>query len=221
MNYLGKIPSMTFDELRKIKVIVSRVISGKSSSFSLDMAKQIQQAIENREDSLEREFIAAEKLKGAKFKQCTICKISKPLLDHPCGFNFRSGKPPSPSCKRCERNRVKIHHASKPDIGRERAEVNQLKRQKAGAVLTDTEKARLRALQGDKCAYCGEELQGKGELDHFKPVAQGGLNNLSNRVFACSTCNKNKGRKTPDEFFEYRKAHKLKIRRGGFFRPID
>jgi hypothetical protein len=47
-----------------------------------------------------------------------------------------------------------------------------------------------------RCGYCGvSEAESGGELniDHFRPLAQGGTVSLSNLVYACSTCNRFKG----------------------------
>lgn len=45
-----------------------------------------------------------------------------------------------------------------------------------------------------KCQYCGAEApQAVLEVDHIKPVAEGGTNDIINLVTACWTCNSGKG----------------------------
>jgi 5-methylcytosine-specific restriction endonuclease McrA len=42
------------------------------------------------------------------------------------------------------------------------------------------------------CAYCGQSLGQKTELDHIIPTAKGGLSVIENLVYACSSCNQSK-----------------------------
>lgn len=50
------------------------------------------------------------------------------------------------------------------------------------------------------CAYCGDEFQA-GDLtrDHIIPSSRGGANSWMNCVTACSSCNKIKDDRTPEE----------------------
>ena len=54
-------------------------------------------------------------------------------------------------------------------------------------------RSRLELLAGRpwvECHYCGEHLTAQTmTLDHVKPVACGGLNEVRNFVPACATCN--------------------------------
>ncbi len=55
---------------------------------------------------------------------------------------------------------------------------------------------RVRAIYDFRCGYCGvSEAESGGELDvdHFRPVAHGGTDDLENLVYACVTCNRFKG----------------------------
>ena len=67
------------------------------------------------------------------------------------------------------------------------------------------------------CFYCGKENLtanfnnpfknlhgGRATLDHYKPLAKGGLKYTENNlVCACSKCNNLKADKTPEEFYNY------------------
>jgi hypothetical protein len=54
-----------------------------------------------------------------------------------------------------------------------------------------------------QCAYCGRELSDAMlEIEHMTPKIRGGTNELSNLVIACSTCNREKGTRTPEEWAE-------------------
>jgi len=55
-------------------------------------------------------------------------------------------------------------------------------------------------LYGFKCYYCGAEKV-KFEIDHMIPVSKGGLDVLSNLVVACFKCNRKKGKRTAEEYF--------------------
>lgn len=59
-----------------------------------------------------------------------------------------------------------------------------------------TPKQRFKILERDgyKCRYCGVGIETCPlDIDHVLPVTQGGTNNPSNLVAACSTCNTGKG----------------------------
>jgi 5-methylcytosine-specific restriction endonuclease McrA len=56
-----------------------------------------------------------------------------------------------------------------------------------------------RADRGERvCSYCGSE----DDLtrDHVMPRSRGGLNDESNKVWACRSCNSAKGNRTPEEW---------------------
>jgi 5-methylcytosine-specific restriction endonuclease McrA len=54
------------------------------------------------------------------------------------------------------------------------------------------------------CRYCGAPAT---ELDHVHPYSRRGLTTAANLVAACSSCNKSKGDRTPEE---WRRAQALK-----------
>lgn len=214
----SEIAKMTFDELRKVKLYVSKEQNKlPQGSERWNAAEVLGLSIESREDKLEAQFIREAKKRGSEFRRCSSCNKDKPLEDHPYGFMFRVGKTVT-VCKRCQRKRSKNHHADNLESGRARAEYHQDKRRTLGKI-DYSERDSIRRLQKDKCAYCGTDLNGSGELDHFIPVEHGGVNTIDNRVLACTTCNRNKGRKTPEEFLLWRKIHKVPIRRGSFYDP--
>jgi 5-methylcytosine-specific restriction endonuclease McrA len=57
------------------------------------------------------------------------------------------------------------------------------------------------AYQQFLCFWCGHDISdGKHHVDHLIPLSKGGSNGPDNLVGACSSCNKSKGAKLPDEF---------------------
>src|SRR6188768_4314545 len=65
---------------------------------------------------------------------------------------------------------------------------------------------RWEVLQRDRhtCRYCGGPAT---ELDHVQPYSRRGLTTAANLVAACSSCNKSKGDRPPEE---WRRAQALK-----------
>lgn len=60
---------------------------------------------------------------------------------------------------------------------------------------------RIHVSQQGKCAYCRKVYEvDEAELDHVVPPCEGGEDDPSNLVFACSTCNRAKN-KHPAEWF--------------------
>lgn len=55
------------------------------------------------------------------------------------------------------------------------------------------------ARDGKLCAYCGS-TKGPFDIDHIFPRSRGGGNEAANLTVACSTCNRSKGARTPDEW---------------------
>lgn len=52
----------------------------------------------------------------------------------------------------------------------------------------------------DRCAYCGER-DGQLIVEHMVPRRRGGPDTDLNTVWACSSCNRRKGDRTPLEWF--------------------
>jgi 5-methylcytosine-specific restriction endonuclease McrA len=54
---------------------------------------------------------------------------------------------------------------------------------------------------GSVCRYCGSETD-KPDVDHVIPRYEGGTNEIDNLVVACATCNRSKGKRTPDAWLQ-------------------
>lgn len=50
------------------------------------------------------------------------------------------------------------------------------------------------------CFYCGKEMPGAEQVDHFYPLARGGAHHPANLVPACQKCNQRKSAKDPFDF---------------------
>lgn len=96
---------------------------------------------------------------------------------------------------RKERARRRLHHGSKKRQERLKA---------AGPKPRAEEIARLRERQGDACVYCGTGLNGKGDVDHIRPLSRGGSNKMKNLQILCTPCNREKGSSLPRAFFRSR-----------------
>lgn len=51
------------------------------------------------------------------------------------------------------------------------------------------------------CVYCGD-TSGPFDCDHIIPISRGGTTDAENLVCACSSCNRSKGAKTPEEWIK-------------------
>lgn len=59
----------------------------------------------------------------------------------------------------------------------------------------------------EHCYYCGVVISPESlHLEHMKPISRGG-GNRRNLVMSCRRCNLEKGRKTHDEYVEYKRTH--------------
>jgi CRISPR/Cas system Type II protein with McrA/HNH and RuvC-like nuclease domain len=67
----------------------------------------------------------------------------------------------------------------------------------ASGSYSEQDIADIRALQNDRCLYCGCELNRKGDIEHFIPVSRGGRNSKENLALACSSCNSSKHAQAP------------------------
>ena len=75
--------------------------------------------------------------------------------------------------------------------------------------------AKLRAMLGDECCYCGVTMTFKrgrtaegiaphrATLEHLLPISRGGSHTFDNADLACHSCNTRKNNKTVDEFMQY------------------
>ena len=55
--------------------------------------------------------------------------------------------------------------------------------------LSAEDKRRIYAFFDGRCAYCGDQIDGNGQLDHLIPTSKRGSNHISNRVLSCGDCN--------------------------------
>ena len=58
------------------------------------------------------------------------------------------------------------------------------------------------AIQMNRCGYCFRVLNGNAQIDHVNPVCSGNksVNNYSNLIICCKTCNRLKGIKRGVEY---------------------
>lgn len=66
--------------------------------------------------------------------------------------------------------------------------------------VSSAELAKWVAEQKKKCYWCGVVCKDDYHIDHYMPLARGGLHELSNLVIACPSCNMRKNAKHPYEF---------------------
>lgn len=80
------------------------------------------------------------------------------------------------------------------------------------AISADT-REQVRELYHQCCGYCGTHENDAGsrlEIDHFKPQAVGGTDELENLVYCCAACNKFKRDFWPADSSPNRLLHPLK-----------
>lgn len=137
-------------------------------------------------------------------KRCKKCGELKPEnVDY---FNKLSSGNYRGTCKKCMAENTKRHYNQNPQKVMDRVSKYKAQKELAGGYTSDFEKAKIRKDQKDRCAYCGIDLNGEGELDHRIPVSRGGDNSPGNMAWACLTCNRDKHNKTDEEFMLWRKA---------------
>lgn len=141
-------------------------------------------------------------------KTCTKCEVTKPRTTQ--FFNLLSSGHWRGACKECMAAASRKHHAENPSMTATRRENYNKRKNEADGFHTAAEVRLLRAKQHDRCAYCGDLLNGGGELDHKTPLLNGGTNFITNMAWACRTCNKDKGSKSASEFYSWRKKLGLK-----------
>lgn len=142
-------------------------------------------------------------------KTCTKCEITKPRTTE--FFNLLSSGHWRGSCKECMAKNSREHHANNPQMTSQRRLNYNNRKLMAEGSHTQLDLRSLRDRQGDCCAYCGDALNGGGELDHRLSLLHGGTNNISNLAWACRTCNRDKGSKSASEFIAWRKKLGLKL----------
>lgn len=143
-------------------------------------------------------------IQGIGEKECKKCGVSKPITTE--FYNLLSNGSWRGTCKICMAKNTKRHYDKDPSKTIER--VNKYKNlvNRAEGECTSEDKDWIRSIQGDRCFYCKEPLNGAGEFDHKIPVSRGGSNHAENIALACRTCNRDKRDKTSEEFFIWLKS---------------
>ena len=142
-------------------------------------------------------------------KTCTTCGKEKPRTIE--FFNLLTGGYWRGSCKECRAAVSKKHHAENPQMTAARRASYNTRKSNAEGTHSTLELKLLRQKQNDLCAYCGDELNGAGELDHRISLLNGGSNYVSNLAWVCRTCNRDKGGKNVSEFLAWRRKLGLKL----------
>jgi len=130
------------------------------------------------------------------------------------------GNPHTKKYYRKHRDKILLHRKSNRHIDRERARIyrknnpekkrlsdkywsykrRQTIKENGGTITLDQIKDLL-VIQKNECYWCDKEMA-KYTLDHFEPLSKGGVNDISNIVLACKSCNSSKNNKSPYEFSE-------------------
>lgn len=154
-------------------------------------------------------------------KQCTTCKIIKPLNEFSNSKRGRLGK--SAYCKPCaseyqkkylpkeiRKLKTRKYRNDNREWWRTLHRINQFNRRskiKAQSDNTVTPDFVKLIYNKKKCYYCNEHTPKKYRtLDHKIPLNLGGLHSIHNIVMACLSCNSTKRDMTENEF----KLYKLK-----------
>jgi 5-methylcytosine-specific restriction endonuclease McrA len=71
--------------------------------------------------------------------------------------------------------------------------------------ILDIAQTNMLILKSSNCYWCNKKLDKKNigkniHLDHYVPLAKGGLNTIENIVISCSKCNMSKHSKDPIVF---------------------
>lgn len=93
-------------------------------------------------------------------------------------------------------------------VKRERQRWKDFKKKKknGGRRLDPTFVSRRLEYQQGRCHYCGCDIRSGHEVDHWMPVALGGVHEEWNLVLACSYCNGMKSDQHPVDFEAQLKA---------------
>lgn len=117
------------------------------------------------------------------------------------------------SCRKCMAKRTATHSANNPDMVRERLTRRMIRNMEAQGSYSQVQINTLRAELGDRCRFCGSELNGLGDIEHLTPISRGGSNNIQNLTLSCSKCNKEKTNKTLSEYQSWRVERGMKNRK--------
>jgi CRISPR/Cas system Type II protein with McrA/HNH and RuvC-like nuclease domain len=130
-------------------------------------------------------------------KTCTKCNETLPMSE----FTMTS-RGYKPSCKSCERQRVRQWSADNPD--KERAK-SARRRARGGDVTFDLSvRQKLFEDQSGRCFYTDVKLElTTAHIDHKVPISRGGTNDFSNLALCTPEANLLKHNKTDEEFIAW------------------
>ena len=89
----------------------------------------------------------------------------------------------------CDQGRIKYTEGKR--VGDR--QTARLRRERLTKPIMENYLKALKIIQKDKCAYCGEPMNGHGTIEHLVPVSSGGNNDWWNIVLCCKHCNSQKG----------------------------
>lgn len=139
----------------------------------------------------------------AIMKVCTKCAEYLPATE----FTMTS-RGYKPSCKACERKRVKQWAADNPK--KERAKSIRRRERGGGVNFGLSVRRKLFEMQGGRCFYTNALLEiMAAHIDHKVPVSRGGTNDLSNLALCTPEANLLKHNKTHEEFIVWFKKREL------------
>ena len=151
-------------------------------------------------------------------KECTRCKAAKPVAGFQkhtyskdglrseckaCTAEYERQRRQRPDYKRWRAEYMRQYHR-RPEIKVKMVQKEQNRRapkREAGGILTVTAQD-LAERQWGHCFWCRRPFTAERQptLDHFDPLARGGLHDDSNVVAACLSCNARKNNRDPEEF---------------------
>lgn len=103
-----------------------------------------------------------------------------------------------------EKARFAAYRIANIDADRIKSQNRRARRKLNGGILSKGLAAKLFKLQRGKCPCCGLMLGSDYHLDHIIPLARGGANEDVNMQLLRSTCNLQKGAKSPIAFMQSR-----------------
>jgi 5-methylcytosine-specific restriction endonuclease McrA len=143
-----------------------------------------------------------------------------PLLPRDAEHFYMSKGTPSARCKPCAKAYRREHHQNNKehDNARSRQYAQEHKGQydlyrasyyarkrAAGMPITPWQLDDIYKAQHGCCHWCGEFVGLTFEIDHVIPLSRGGVDDPSNIVVCCKTCNRSKGYKLPEEWEEQKR----------------
>lgn len=139
-------------------------------------------------------------------RTCRKCGVTKPFTRE----FFSPRRWTCNACMRATTNKWDQDNPGKKAISRSAYKQRAIY---AGGGHTPDELLLLRLKQERKCYYCEADFGDTAvEKDHRTPLSKGGTNDASNVVYACRTCNRDKGSKLASDFFAWRRSEGLHCR---------